>query len=181
MFFANPASARRDYDASLKAIMNIKRGRESRAWLAPWDMLAPTGTPLRTLPGLAQRLGVSQLFVKDESVRSPLGSFKALGAPIALLRLIRRHFPEAGFEAPDLLGGHHGARLADFVVISATDGNHGRALAAAARSLGCRCVIVLHANVSAERWICWMDVKVSMPLTLSTPVAAMDAVTGTGL
>jgi diaminopropionate ammonia-lyase family len=41
--------------------------------------------------------------------------------------------------------------LKDFVVISATDGNHGRALAAAARSMGCRCVVVLHAHVSAER------------------------------
>lgn len=31
------------------------------------------------------------------------------------------------------------------------DGNHGRVLAAAAHSEGCWCVIVLHANVSAER------------------------------
>jgi diaminopropionate ammonia-lyase len=36
-------------------------------------------------------------------------------------------------------------------VISATDGNHGRALAAAAQAMGCRCVIVLHGQVSAER------------------------------
>ncbi|MFP3758963.1 pyridoxal-phosphate dependent enzyme, partial [Cupriavidus sp. SIMBA_020] len=34
---------------------------------------------------------------------------------------------------------------------SATDGNHGKALAAAARDIGCQCVIVLHANVSRER------------------------------
>jgi diaminopropionate ammonia-lyase family len=50
-----------------------------------------------------------------------------------------------------LLAGHHADALKGFVVISATDGNHGRALAAAAQSLGCRCVIVLHAHVSAER------------------------------
>ena len=36
-------------------------------------------------------------------------------------------------------------------MISATDGNHGRGLAAAAQSLGCRCVIVLHAQASIER------------------------------
>ncbi len=36
-------------------------------------------------------------------------------------------------------------------MISATDGNHGRALAAAARAVGCACVIVLHARVGAER------------------------------
>ena len=33
------------------------------------------------------------------------------------------------------LGGRHGARLADFVVTGATDGNHGRALAAAAPAI----------------------------------------------
>jgi diaminopropionate ammonia-lyase len=50
-----------------------------------------------------------------------------------------------------LLAGEYRDALADFTVISATDGNHGRALAAAAQSVGCRCVIVLHANVSIER------------------------------
>jgi len=41
--------------------------------------------------------------------------------------------------------------LNTYTVISATDGNHGRALALAARDAGCRCVIVLHAEVNAER------------------------------
>jgi len=114
-------------------------------------MLLRGPTPLRELPGLARRLGIGQLCIKDESVRSPLGSFKALGAPIALLRLIQRRWPERAFTAEALLAGAHASALKDLVVISATDGNHGRALAAAARSVGCRCVIVLHAHVSAER------------------------------
>ena len=151
MLFANPSSLRRAYDPELKSILNIERGRESRAWLSHWDMLSPAPTPLRDLPHLAAKLGVGKLFLKDESLRSPLGSFKALGAPIALLRLILRRYPDSGLAPADLFGGRHGARLADFVVISATDGNHGRALAAAARSVGCRCVVVLHANVSPER------------------------------
>ena len=103
------------------------------------------------LPDLAAELGVGQLLVKDESQRSSLGSFKALGAPIALVRLILRRFPEHNFNVAALLRGEHAEALAGFTVISATDGNHGRALAAAAQSLGCRCVIVLHANVSVER------------------------------
>ena len=67
------------------------------------------------------------------------------------MRLIRRRWPDQNLLPEDLLAGRHAERLKDFVVISATDGNHGRALAAAARSVGCRCVIVLHAHVSAER------------------------------
>ena len=50
-----------------------------------------------------------------------------------------------------MLQGEYADALRDWVVISATDGNHGRALAAAARSAGCRCVIVLHAHVGQER------------------------------
>lgn len=35
--------------------------------------------PLISLPDLAARLNITALTVKDESARSPLGSFKALG------------------------------------------------------------------------------------------------------
>ena len=160
MFFTNPNARRRDYDAALKSILSIERGAESRRWLSHWNMLTPGPTPLRALPGLAQRVSIGALWMKDESLRSPLGSFKALGAPIALLRLILRRWPDEDLQAQTLLAGRHADLLKDFVVISATDGNHGRALAAAARSMGCRCVIVLHAHVSAER---------------ETPIAALGA------
>jgi diaminopropionate ammonia-lyase family len=151
VLFTNPASRRRAYDESLRAIMSIERGRESRRWLSHWNMLRAQPSPLVRLARLAAELGIGELWLKDESERSPLGSFKALGAPVALLRLLRREFPNEGFEPEALLSGACAARLADFVVISATDGNHGRALAAAARSVGCSCVIVLHAHVSVER------------------------------
>ncbi|MGE8064920.1 diaminopropionate ammonia-lyase [Pseudomonas sp. NPDC089569] len=151
MLLANPNVTRQPYPDALKRIMSIASANQSRQWLAQWSRLNTLGTPLYNLPGLASELGVAQVLVKDESVRSQLGSFKALGAPIALVRLIMRTFTEHKFTAADLFTGKHAAELADFTVISATDGNHGRALAAAAQSIGCRCVIVLHANVSIER------------------------------
>jgi diaminopropionate ammonia-lyase len=151
VLIANPNASRTAYPEELKAILNIQAAVESRAWLAHWPQLNPSGTPLFSLPDLAANLGVAELLVKDESSRSELGSFKALGAPIALVRLILRRFPEQHFEPQGLLTGEYRDALSDFTVISATDGNHGRALAAAARSIGCPCVIVLHANVSRER------------------------------
>jgi diaminopropionate ammonia-lyase len=87
--------------------------------------------------------------VKDEAFRSPLASFKALGAPIALIRLILRREPD--LKPDSLFVGACADRLEDLTVISATDGNHGRALAAAAKSVGCRCKIVLHGQVIQER------------------------------
>lgn len=139
------------YPAALQQILSIATAQESRRWLASWDRISPQPTPLYELPGLAQQLGVAHIAIKDESVRSPLASFKALGAPIALVRLVRRMWPQHQFDMATLWAGGYAALLADFTVISATDGNHGRALAAAAQSLGCRCVIVIHANVSTER------------------------------
>jgi diaminopropionate ammonia-lyase family len=151
MLVANPLARRTPYDAPLRALLNLDAAREGRRWLAHWPDIRISATPTWSLPGLARRNGVDGLFVKDESFRSELGSFKALGAPVALLRLILRIHPDRGFLPKNLLAGRHASELKDFAVISATDGNHGRALAAAARSVGCRCAIVLHAQVSPER------------------------------
>ncbi|HET6330875.1 MAG TPA: diaminopropionate ammonia-lyase [Holophagaceae bacterium] len=151
MLIANPLARRGAYDAPLKAILNIETAREGQRWLSHWQGLNPGATPLWPMPGLAKRWSIGQISVKDESSRSPLGSFKALGAPIALVRLIQRHWPDKAIRPEDLLAGRHAEDMKGFTVISATDGNHGRALAAAARSVGCRCVIVLHAQVSLER------------------------------
>lgn len=151
MIFRNPQARHRAYDESLRDVMSIARGKESRQWLSTWNRLQPAPTPAWSLPGLAEQLGLGDLTVKDESARSALGSFKVLGAPVALLRLVLRRWPESRWTPADLLAGRHAEALRDFVVVSATDGNHGRALAAAAQSIGCRCVIVLHAQVSEER------------------------------
>jgi len=149
MLISNRHATRAPYPDALRAIMNVEHAHESRRWLSAWPGIAREATPLRDLPGLAQILGVARFSVKDESVRSSLGSFKALGAPIALVRQILRLHPD--FAPVGVLAGRYARQLHDYTVISATDGNHGRGLAAAARDAGCRCVIVLHAQVSAER------------------------------
>jgi len=151
MLLVNPRASRCAYPADLKAVMSVASARESRDWLSGWEYLSREATPLWELPGLAAELGIGRFWVKDESTRSPLGSFKALGAPIALIRLILRLMPQRAFDPKVLIQGGYQQHLRDFTVISATDGNHGRALAAAAQSVGCQCVIVLHANVSTER------------------------------
>lgn len=151
MLTANEHASRASYFPELKQILSIEAATQSREWLSHWEQINAGATPLWDLPGLAASLEVGQISIKDESVRSPLGSFKALGAPIALVRLILRLWPEHRLDAQALITGQYRDRLTHFTVISATDGNHGKALAAAAQTVGCRCVIVLHANVSVER------------------------------
>lgn len=151
MLHTNTHATRRPYGADLQQVLSLAAGHAARERLSSWSQLGAQATPAWSLPGLAAALGLASVSVKDESKRSRLASFKALGAPNALIDLVLRRWPTKGWSARDLFAGRHADALKDFTVISATDGNHGRALAAAAQSLGCRCVIVLHAKVSAER------------------------------
>ncbi len=73
-------------------------------------------TPLVELPEVADELGVGRVLVKDESSRLGLPAFKVLGASWACHQVLQRH---------------PGARL-----VTATEGNHGRAVARMAAHFG---------------------------------------------
>jgi len=128
--FANKRAIRARYPAELESILSVAKAAESRQWLATWSGIEPGPTPLYALDGLAESLGVAKVLLKDESVRSELGSFKVLGAPIALIRLIRRLWPDEVKDSERLFAGTFKSLLRDVTVISATDGNHGKGLAA---------------------------------------------------
>ncbi|XRQ07150.1 diaminopropionate ammonia-lyase [Actinomadura welshii] len=89
-------------------------------------------TPLVELPSLAAGLGVGRLFVKDESSRLGLPAFKILGASWGVHRAL--------CERLGVAPGTPFRRLRDLAgpatrLVTATDGNHGRAVAALARLL----------------------------------------------
>lgn len=111
-------------------------------------------TPLHDLSLLAQRLGVAQVYVKDESGRFGLGSFKALGGAYAVARIALAHVEKAldRVVAPtELLDPNIRAHLLGLTVGCATDGNHGKSVAAGANLLGMRARIFVHEGVSKER------------------------------
>ena len=103
-------------------------------------------TPLLDLPRLAARCGVAQILAKDES-RRMLGSFKSLGGTYAGLRALAR---ASGTDIAGLLDpvARRGALPP---LICASDGNHGLAVAAAARFAGAPARIYLHPRVPAAR------------------------------
>ncbi|MGX4687747.1 diaminopropionate ammonia-lyase [Streptomyces sp. JNUCC 63] len=80
-------------------------------------------TPLTELPPLAAELGLGRVFVKDESCRLGLPAFKALGASWAVHRTLAERAASGRDPGPVIL-------------VTATDGNHGRAVARMARRLG---------------------------------------------
>src|SRR5437764_2829812 len=79
-------------------------------------------TRLAALPDLARAFGVARVYAKDESDRLGLPAFKALGASWAIHRVLRERAPAGPLP-----------------IVTATDGNHGRAVARLARRLRLGC------------------------------------------
>ena len=111
-------------------------------------------TPLRLLDRAVAKAGVGAIWYKDESDRFGIGSFKALGGAYAVARLLlRRVSREVGRDVTiaEFVRGTLRPLAQKITVTCATDGNHGRSVAAAAEVFGCRCAIFLHRGVSAGR------------------------------
>ncbi|TMR93487.1 pyridoxal-phosphate dependent enzyme [Nonomuraea basaltis] len=117
MEYLNPGRA--PYTAQDRALIGTEHARQARAHFAGHPAYRPT--PVHTIPGLA---GTQAVYVKDESGRMGLGSFKALGGAYAVHRL--------GGGTP-------------FVCASA--GNHGISVASGAREVGTACVVYLSHGV----------------------------------
>jgi diaminopropionate ammonia-lyase len=96
-------------------------------------------TRLVSLDAIAKELGVKNVFVKDETLRMGLPAFKILGASWAINRAIVKacNLPsDVGLEE---LGA--AARAKSMKLYTATEGNHGRAVAKTARILGLEAMI----------------------------------------
>ncbi len=98
-------------------------------------------TPLRHLIGLAGRLGVADIWVKDESQRFGLNAFKALGASYAMSSLLLGQEDELVFD--NVQARVAGGQESKPTYVTATDGNHGRAVAWMAQLLGANSVVYL--------------------------------------
>jgi len=89
-------------------------------------------TPLNHLSGLARKFGLGAIYLKDESYRLGLNAFKGLGASFALSKILTQH-PK------------------NTVFCTATDGNHGKAVAWSARLQNKKAVVYVPQNTSEER------------------------------
>lgn len=116
------------------------------------SMPAYRPTPLVALDQLAQTLGVSRIWVKDESKRFGLKAFKGLGASYAVCATLAAHFDMPpplnfiDFNQPDIR-----RTLSEFTLMAASDGNHGLAVAWIADQLGCHSRVLLPRGTVACR------------------------------
>ncbi|MER6138715.1 diaminopropionate ammonia-lyase [Streptomyces sparsogenes] len=140
--------------SAAKALANLDDWDDAVAEVKSWPEYQPQ--PLWSLPHHAERVGIASLYYKDESRRfgRALGSFKALGAPYTVYSLLRDVVErEVGLRpsSQELRSGRFRDITSRVTVCVATDGNQGRALAYAAQTFGCRCVVYVHSGVSRGR------------------------------
>jgi diaminopropionate ammonia-lyase len=141
------------YGDDLCSILDYQSCAEAIATIQTWENYQPTC--LHSLKGLSHRLGIDQIWCKDESTRFGLGSFKATGGAYAVYRQLAQRIQQKTGDtivpASALQSGVYQDLLSQMTVTTATDGNHGRSVAWGANQFGCQCVIYLHENVSGDR------------------------------
>jgi len=130
---ANPRAARKHgFGAEQRAVIDPDRVPDVGALLSGQH----GSTPLYSLPALAERLGVGEVRVKDESQRFGFGAFKALGGVFAVHEYVAAHRDRA----PSTM-----------MFATASSGNHGRSVALGAQSVSAPCTIFLPKFTSAEK------------------------------
>lgn len=110
-------------------------------------------TPLISLKNLAGNLGVQDIYVKDESLRFGLKSFKVLGGMYAVGNCIAQKLGMDidRLEPNEMKAENTQKKLGEIIFATATDGNHGKGVAFVANLLGYQSFVYMPAGSSKER------------------------------
>lgn len=131
--------------------LRIEEARKALAFHKSFAFYRPT--PLVHLKKIAAMLGVSGIWLKDESQRFGLSAFKVLGSSYAVAKVLAQKLDiDAGnlsFNA--VVEAIKRAHMPAQTFITATDGNHGRGVAWAARQLGQKAVVYMPRGSSLQR------------------------------
>ena len=135
----------------LQNVFTMKEAKITRAFHQSFPAYQPT--PLVNLNNLAQELGVNAFFVKDESYRFGLNAFKSLGGSFCLGRYIAERLccDISELSYSKITSPEVKSRLGEITFVTATDGNHGRGIAWAAKTLGHKAVVYMPAGTVEER------------------------------
>ncbi|MDP8214365.1 MAG: diaminopropionate ammonia-lyase [Candidatus Euphemobacter frigidus] len=143
-----PASCSREKVGEIIPPGISRRTRELHRQLLGYRM-----SPLKGLDRLSALLGLGNIWVKDESQRLTLNSFKVLGGTFAIYNYLKQRLGIEGEDLPfsELTSPGTARKLGDLTFAAATDGNHGRGVAWAAGRLGRPAVIYVHQETSPSR------------------------------
>ena len=149
--FAYILRKRGEKPAASLALTGVEQAEHTRRFHSGLPGYQPT--PLVERKALAEKLGVGNIWVKDESHRFGLNAFKALGGSYAMGRYLSKKLgkplEELTFE--QLCAQPARRALGEITFVTATDGNHGRGVAWSARLLGHKSVVYMPKGSALER------------------------------
>tara|TARA_Y100000748_G_scaffold150442_1_gene125789 strand:+ start:349 stop:1503 length:1155 start_codon:yes stop_codon:yes gene_type:complete len=108
-------------------------------------------TPLIDLDDYSKELNLNSFQIKDESKRFKLNAFKPLGASYAMAKII---FSKTANDQTELEFNSvikQSDAIKGMTFATATDGNHGRAVAWCAEKFGCKAIVFLPKDTSRHR------------------------------
>ena len=137
-----------DSQLSIMSLENVKTAAAFHKSFPQYSV-----TPLAKLSGMAKRLGLGGVYVKDESYRFGLNAFKVLGGSFAMAKYIAG---EMGKDISELTydyltSAEFRADFGQATFFTATDGNHGRGVAWAANKLGQKSVVHMPKGSTKQR------------------------------
>ena len=127
-----------DKHLSIMSLDNVERAYRFHQSFPQYSV-----TPLANLTGMAQNLGLGALCVKDESYRFGLNAFKVLGGSFAMARYIADQLGRdvSTLDYDYLTSDKLREEFGQATFFTATDGNHGRGVAWAAKQLHQKAVV----------------------------------------
>ena len=134
------------------SLMSRENVAKARQFHRSFPQYSPT--PLARLDGMAARLGLGGLYVKDESYRFGLNAFKVLGGSFAMGRYIAQELGRdvSQVDYQYLTGDKLRQEFGQATFFTATDGNHGRGVAWAANKLGQKAVVHMPKGSAKSRF-----------------------------
>ena len=148
---ANPRARSISFSSSVESVFPADTFAQTQRFHRQIPGYRPS--PLKSLANLASMLGVGGIWVKDESQRLDLNSFKVLGGSFAIYEFIKNKLglEDEDLTFEDLVSEATRVKLGDITFATATDGNHGRGVAWGAAKLNCKAVIYVHKDTSLPR------------------------------
>lgn len=137
----------RHFNGKLEPIFSVAEGETALSFHKQVKDYQPT--PLASLDCLAKEFGIGKILIKDESQRFDLNAFKMLGGAYAIARLLCEEF---NVDIHDFKFAHLNSIIKEKKTFAtATDGNHGRGVAWAAKKLGQNAVVYMPKGSAQER------------------------------
>lgn len=145
----NKMSKTSDSKLHLMSLDNVKKAQAFHKSFPQYKQ-----TPLVELNGLSKQLGISDFFVKDESYRFGLNAFKVLGGSYAIANDIaeKTHKDISAITYKYLTSPNLHDDIEPTTYYTATDGNHGRGIAWAAKKMGQKSVILMPKGTQQIRY-----------------------------